>query len=1171
MRKRSYSEVFQKKTSFFRCAFILSLLFVLQHSSAAINESARLTIVARNELVKNVLKQIEQKAQVHFMYEENVIPKGKRVSMNATNLPLSSVLNDLCGQTNLSYEIKKEYILLTQKPAKAEIKQDNKAQFTITGIVSDDQGVSLPGATVRINGQDKGTITDIDGKYSIKVSEGDILLYSYVGMKPTRVTVKNNKPINASLSQNTEDLGEVVVTGYQTISKERATGSFDIVKSDIISNRSVSNLSNALEGVVAGVQGKTKEDGSVDFLIRGAGSLYANRKPLIVVNGFPVQDDFTNINPNDVESITVLKDAAAASIWGARSANGVIVITTKQAKNKDKINVNINSFVKISEKTNLDQVFTNASSADHIRYEQLAFDNGWMFNEYSGSFNDVRKSLTLAQEQLFAYRNGQITKEQMNSELSRLSGIDNRQQLRDELFRNEVLQQYNISISRGGDRSQNYVSFLYENDLGGMKGNSYDRWMVNLNNKFNLTKWLTANLDATIQQRSDTRNGATLSEISELSPYELLLNENGSYATNLKIYNREQMATLPMNQFVYNDWSYNLLRETRSRELNTKQLRFRIQAGLNFKLYEGLTFDTKFQYEDGRTNASILYGENSFYTRNQVNFYSEYDQVNNKIGNKYLPKGAIFDREDARNYSYVFRNQLSYKKTFHEKHDLSALIGTEISNYYLDENVYQTVYGFDPKRNTSSFPQLGYNKVKNFVNDTYNTTIPGATAAIKYRNDRYASFYGNVGYNYDNRYGASFSIRSDASNLITDDPRYRWAPLWSLGGMWNIAEEDFMKDISRVNRLTARLTYGKNGNVEKSTSPKPLISMSSSPSSTTETITGSVADYGNPNLRWEVTKTVNVGVDYGLFNNKLTGKLDFYNKKGTDIIGLVEIAGANGTKKQKFNNAAILNRGFEFEVGTNQVFGKVAWTSNATYAYNKNKVLSLYSPSVLAYDLFDGAFVEGAPIGSVYSYTYLGMIDGVPYVTGIDREPTSMNDLTTHNTGKGLEFLNFEGTNIPPHTFGWNNSFMWNNFDMSILFVGEFGAKLRMPTFNYASVGSSKSTINKFVADVFAGSNNVPGFPLPNEGSYYRWSRYYPNLNTMIESASYISCKEINLGYSLPAVALRKMHISKLRFFAQIKDLGMIWTANSEGYDPNWMPGTNRPNTTYTLGFNLQF
>lgn len=1046
----------------------------------------------------------------------------------------------------------------------------DQGKEVIQGTVFDDSNQPLIGVSVLVKGTTRGTLTDMDGHYRIKADPKTTLVFSYVGMEPKEIVVTKNI-INVNLSENTKLIQEVVVTGYQTLSKERATGSFDIVKSETITNRAVSDVSSALQGVIAGVQGSAKEDGTLEYLIRGAGSLYAERKPLIVVNGFPVQDDFSNINPNDVESITVLKDAAAASIWGARSANGVIVITTKQAKNRDKLSVSVNGFVKISEKTNLDQILTNASSSDHVRYEKLAFDNEWMMNEYSGSFNDIRKSLTLAQEPMFAHRAGKITEAEMNNELARLSAINNRDQIKKELLRNQVLQQYNISISKGGDRSQNYLSVLYEDQVGSMKGNSYDRWMVNMTNRYDLAKWVSVNLDATIQQRNQTSNGATLDEISALSPYELLLNEDGSYATNLKTYNREQLATLPLEKFSYNNWNYNLLQETRSRDLETKELRLRIQAGLNFKIYTGLTFDTKFQYEDGRQNASNLYNENSFYTRDRVNFYTEYNPTSQQVVTKYIPKGSILDRSDYRNYSYVFRNQLNYKTTIQNKHEISVLGGFEISNYYLDSNTYQTVYGYDPKRNTSSFPQYGYAKIKNFINDSYSTTIPGASAVIKYRNDRYVSVYGNAGYNYANKYGASFSIRSDASNLITDDPKYRWAPLWSVGGMWNMSQEEFMRDLTWINRLTARATFGKNGNVEKSTSPKPLISMSSSPSSVTGTITGSVADYGNPNLRWEVTKTYNIGIDYSLFSNRLNGKIDFYNKKGSDIIGLVEIASANGTTKQKFNNASILNRGIEMEVGTNQKFGSLNWNSTLTYAYNYNKILSLYSPSVLAYAMLEGEFVEGAPVNSLYSYTYLGMENNIPYIIGIGGEKFPMNDLSSHNTGKGKEFLNFEGTTIPPHSLGWFNSLEYKGFDFSLLIIGEFGAKMRMPTFNYATIGSGKSTINKYVADVFANSEKVPGFPAKAESSYYRWSRYYPNLNTMVESASYLSCKEINLGYSLPKNVLRNLHLTKLRFFAQVKDLGMIWTANEEGYDPNWMPGTMRPNTNYTLGFNLQF
>lgn len=1041
----------------------------------------------------------------------------------------------------------------------------------VTGVVMDESNQPLIGVSVMQKGTTIGTLTNIDGNYSIKVSLPATLIYSYLGMEPKEIRVTQSHQ-DVILRDNPKALDEVVVTGYQTISKERATGSFDLLKSEEITTRSVSDVSKALEGVVAGLQAKTATDGTVEFLIRGASSLYADRKPLIVVDGFPVQDNFSNINPNDVESITVLKDAAAASIWGARSANGVIVVTTKKGRNNERLDININSFVSVSPKMDLDQILITAGSSDHIRYERLAFENNWMPAEYTGSFSEMRKPLTLAQEYLFAHKNGKISAEALNDGLNNLSKLDNKEQIRENLLRKKVLQQYSISLSRGGAKSQNYLSLLFEKDLSYIKENSYNRWIANFNNSYDITRWLTLNLGATLQQKNETSSGATLAEISQLSPYEMLLTPTGSYSSNIKDFNREQVTTIPLNKFVYNDWDYNLLQEVNSRTFETKRTSLRLQAGLKFKIYEGLTFETKFQYEDSRTNVSRLYHESSYFTRNRVNFYTEYNSHTKDVGNKYLPKGAILNRKGINNQSFVFRTQLNYNKTIKEDHNISVLIGSETSNFELDENTYQTVYGFDPKRNTSSFPSYGYDKVKNVLNSGYETRIPGSTAQMLYRNDRYLSVYANIGYNFKGRYGVSFSMRSDASNLITDDPAGRWAPLWSVGGMWNIAYEPFMKDLNNVNRLTLRLTYGKNGNVEKSTSPQPLISMNTYPSSSTGTITASISSYGNPSLRWEVTNTVNLGVDFALFGNKLVGKIDVYNKRGSNIIASVEIPSANGIKSQRFNNAAIRNRGVELELGSTLSVSKVSWSPTVTYSYNTNKILSLYRPNMLAREmLHNGAFVEGAPISPVYSYTYLGMIDGVPHIAGADNKPVSMSDAAVINLSKGVDVLNFEGTTIPPHTLGWNNRFRWKDFDLSFLFIAEFGAKLRMPVFNYPFVGSNKTKVDKYVSDIFNGSDKVPGFPLPNDLSFRQWSRFIPSLNTITESASYLSCKEVAVGYSLSGSILQKTRINKLRVFAQAKDLGLIWAANSKGYDPNWLPGAMRPGITYTVGFNVQF
>lgn len=327
--------------------FVALVIFFCSVGNLFAQTETKVTINVDKVLIRTALERLQKETKVHFVYDEENIDQDKRVSLSYTQAPLKIVLEDFCKQTSLRYEVKRNLILIL--PGKAD-RNVNRQSFLMKGVVTDEDGESIIGATVMIGGTSKGTVTDINGQYTLEVQSGDLVSFTFVGMTDKVIKAQvNKKMVNVQLESNATALADVVITGYQTLSKERATGSFDKVDSSVLSSRPTADLSTALQGLVAGMQATEKEDGSIDFLIRGSSSLYADKKPLLVVDGFPIQGDFSSINPNDVESVTVLKDAAAASIWGARSANGVIVVTTKKGK-KDKVQVDVQAFVRIGTK-----------------------------------------------------------------------------------------------------------------------------------------------------------------------------------------------------------------------------------------------------------------------------------------------------------------------------------------------------------------------------------------------------------------------------------------------------------------------------------------------------------------------------------------------------------------------------------------------------------------------------------------------------------------------------------------------------------------------------------------------------------------------------------------------------------------------------------------------------
>ena len=656
--------------------FVALVIFFCSVGNLFAQTETKVTINVDKVLIRTALERLQKETKVHFVYDEENIDQDKRVSLSYTQAPLKIVIEDFCKQ-RLTYgniegnpEFKAGVCKLYKTIKLDEIIPTHGATGANHHVF---YSLISPGERVI-------TVTDINGQYTLEVQSGDLVSFTFVGMTDKVIKAQvNKKMVNVQLESNATALADVVITGYQTLSKERATGSFDKVDSSVLSSRPTADLSTALQGLVAGMQATEKEDGSIDFLIRGSSSLYADKKPLLVVDGFPIQGDFSSINPNDVESVTVLKDAAAASIWGARSANGVIVVTTKKGK-KDKVQVDVQAFVRIGTNPDLEYIMNQADSRTMVDYEMRAFENNWKMAawEYAPTFSKIQNSLTLAQELYYANKYQGLSKEEMEQGLERLRNTSNRQQLKDYLMQTQLLQQYNVSISGGTERMSNYMSLMYEkNDESTIK-RGYEKFMINYNNSYKVTKWLTANLITTLQRKDQETSGVTIGEFSNLSPYEMLLNEDGSYATNLNVYNRAELEKLPLEKLPYSDWSYNMLREVRGREYKTTNTMYRVQLGLNAQIIKGLNYDMRVQYESTSSEYKNYDSEDTFYARNLVNLYTEYNNETQEVGVSRIPKGGVLRSGKTEYSNYVFRNQLNYNNSFAEKHEISALAGIEI-------------------------------------------------------------------------------------------------------------------------------------------------------------------------------------------------------------------------------------------------------------------------------------------------------------------------------------------------------------------------------------------------------------------------------------------------------------------------------------------------------------
>lgn len=1146
----------------------------------------KVSLTAKRITLREALQEINKQTGYNFVWSTQKVKSNTQVSIHATQAPLTDVLESMLEGLPLQYGISGKVITIKEKPGLSEALPNvvKEIQKRVSGRVENDKGEVLIGATVLNRTTGKSTITDQQGTFAVEGVASDNLEISFLGYTTKSLIISNQEFYLVKLKLNEESIQEVQIvnTGFQTISKERATGSFGTVAKEQLEKPTL-NIADRIVGTTAGVQANLDGNGNLLFEIRGQSSLYADAKPLVVVDGFPIQGDFQSINPNDVESVTILKDAAAASIWGARAANGVIVVVTRNAGKGSSLKVDMQAFTRIGAKLDLDYVNPLASSVQTVDYEKLAF-NRWDGKEITGVLdNDYFLKWSPASVLMSEYHLGRISQQERDAGLERLKTLSNKDQIRDHLLSNPISQQYNLSLQGSTGKMQNFMSVLYERNQSDFKRTSNDKYLINFRNNTQLLSWMRLDLAAMLNIVDNSNSGIKLTNtdpslvevgIKEISPYEMLLDEAGNYTNIGQYYMPVLERTVPMSRFPYSNWGYNPIQEINNRDLTTKAVNTRLQAGLSINPIKGLTYDLKGQYELFNTQTRNYYGEETFQVRKVVNEATSWDRITGRITPN-LPKGAILDQQRNKAVSWNIRNQISYNGVIGSDHAINAVAGSEIADRVVQLFRNPRAYGYNDETltvgNFPNGPGGPFALLKNWLGANQNFAY---TNYFEYQTQRFFSMYGNAAYTYKNKYTLSGSVRTDASNMITDDPKYRYSPFWSLGGSWNIGQEQFVANTDWLDRLIVRLTYGYNGNVDPTTAFRPLIAMTTVPNVFTNDLTATISSFGNPTLRWEKTGSWNLGVDYGLFDNKLFGKIDIYRKNGRDLIAELSIPAVNGTTLQKLNNAEMQNTGIELELGTRLPIkdNDITWTGSFNLSYNKNKITKMFVTNYLANALTLGgrySYVEGYDANSLWMYEYAGIKDNQPVIHGIDGD---LYDLGRFAQGNAIDFMVNTGTRRAPYTLGFINSFKFYDFNLSFIITGKFGHVFKKQGFNYPYLWTSRMLPNTGLDDVLAADpNKIVPLPLnDNEPQFYFWPRFTEHMSYLTANASHIRMQEVFVSYNLPTSRWKKLGNTSASVFLQGNDL-FVKTFNDLGEDPEYPLGSLNPRPKFTLGVKISF
>ena len=1003
---------------------------------------------------------------------------------------------------------------------------------TVTGVViSEEDGQPVIGASVLVKDTQLGTITGIDGDFKLTnvPSSAKTIVISYIGMQTVEVAIKEN--IKVYMKSDSEMLDEVMVVAYGTAKKSAFTGSASVVKGEELEKRQVSNLTNALSGTVSGVQ-TTSSNGqpgtSATVRIRGIGSMYASNTPLYVVDGMPFEGDISSINTQDIESMTVLKDAAAAALYGARGANGVILVTTKKGKTGEatitaEARWGVNSRM-IKNYDVLERPDTYMENLYTALYNGYYYNSGYTAEKAHQTANsNLVSSLgyqiyTVPTDQYLIGRNGRLNP---NATLGYTDGDfyytpDN---WADNSFSNEMRQEYNISARGGTEKMNYYISAGYLTDNGVIANSGFDRISTRLNVDYQLKEWLKVGSNVGYTNSTSRYPGEQTNSSSSMNAFYIA----NMIAPIYPMFVRDATGTImrdantgrPVYDYGSKAHSTNFSRNFMSISNPASDLAYNKTEYLmdildakwfaNVDIFDGLTF-----------KATLgLHIDNTRY---------------HDVGNKYYGQSASYGGSVTQDVtrSYVLEQQylLNYKKEF-GKHNIDALVGYE-SMEYNAENVWAN----------------GYN-MYNDKNWTVGNVIDKINGSGSFSEIARIGLLSRVSYDFDTKYYVSASYRRDASSRF--HPDNRWGDFFSFSAAWDIAKEGFMSDAEWVNMLKVKASYGEQGN-DGIGNNYAYVDQYQVTGAEGVFADGTLTYKGNKDITWETSKAFNAGVDFSLFQGKLGGTVEYFSRQTSDMLYYKPMAPSNGYTEFPMNIGSMRNSGWEIELNYTPVeTNDVKWTINANATFLKNEIIELHP------DL-EGEMISGSQIyregESIYQF-YMVEYAGVDPETGLAQYWAKEGDeeYKTDDWSKAKN-TNRKGTgDIMADVYGGiGTTVEFYGFDFSVQCAYQFGGK--MYDNGYASLmhgGTSSDAGQNWHKDILnAWSPENTNTNIPRLDAI---DSYTNSLSTrFITSSDYFSINNITLGYTLPKRWTKALGVESLRLYGAADNVALF--SARQGFDP---------------------
>lgn len=1050
------------------------------------------------------------------------------------------------------------------------------SQNSINGTVlrSGDR-TALAGASVAVKNTASGTVTDGKGHFVLdNVPGGALLVFSHVGFEPLELSINEFKLRGyvAALEEKRQELKEVTVsTGYQTLPQERATGSF-VQLSNSLLNRSVGTdvlgkLANVTSGLIF------NNVGNSTISIRGQSTIFGNANPLIVIDNFPYDGDVLNINPNDVESVTVLKDAAAASIWGSRAGNGVIVITTKKGKYNQATEVNFNANVTLGGRPN-QFYLPQMSTADFISVEKMLFAQGY----YDAAEQDPsHQPLTPVVQLLYAQQAGSLSAEAVNAQIASLEKLDVRNDISKYLFRNSANQQYALSVSGGNAGNRYLVSAGYDHNLDNAVGNGYQRVTLNASNDYRLLKdKLEIGTQFYFTGSHTPQNALPLANLylggysgAFIYPYAQLADATGKALAIVHDYNTDFVNAAPQQGLL--DWHYRPLDELRLSDNSNTQADLRLNTSLKYHVLPWLGVSVLYQY--GRTAADMQnnYSPDSYYVRNLVN---EFTQFNGDGTLSYpVPLGGILDVSHTTTVYQDARAQLDVNKRLGTDHELNLISGAEIRDSH--SYGYATrFYGWDNAHASDKPVDYIDTYAYSFDADYTGNQVPNYDSFVDVT-DRFISYYGNAGYSYKNRYLLSASGRLDQSNLFGVNTNQKGVPLYSIGAGWVASEEPFWhSDI--LPYLKLRATYGYNGNIDKSLSAYTTALYFDASASPINQNIARIVNPPNPELRWERDRIINLGADFQLKRNVIGGTVEYFRKQGLDLIGNSPYAPQTGITLFTGNNADTKGQGVDVTLNSKNLTGKLIWQTNFLFSYVKDEVSKYLATSTNAVsDYLTGGYpvpTVGKPLYGIYSFKWAGLDPQTGAPQGYLNGQVSENYGAIKSAATASNLV-YNGPGRPVVFGALRNTFTYGAFSLSANISYRLGYYVRRQSVNYQTVltgaGGYGDFAQRWQKPGDEQHTQVPSMPSaidPDREDFYTYS------SVLVERGDNIRLQDMQLSFTTDRKHLRGLPFSKMQFYVYANNLALLWKAAKQPLDPDYLTQYSLPPVrTIALGLKGSF